>query len=343
MGMREALAKIVENQDLTEEEAAAAMDDIVAGAATPAQIGAFAVALRMKGETTDELTGLARVMRRAALRVEVDTPVLDTCGTGGDGAGTFNISTTAAIVACAAGAKIAKHGNRAASSLAGSADILGALGVAFDLPPEAAAACIRETGIGFLFAPAYHPALASAVGPRREIGVRTVFNVLGPLANPAWAQHQLLGVPTPAIAPKMSEVLRRLGTVHAIVVHGEGLDEVTLTGITHVHEVVGGEVRNWTIDPRDYGFELVPLSALKGGDADHNAELARAVLAGKPSAYRDVVELNAGAALLAADRAGTLEDGIAQAQAVIENGAAARKLAEVVEVSQRLKQNLVTA
>ncbi|MEA2639935.1 MAG: anthranilate phosphoribosyltransferase [Chloroflexota bacterium] len=343
MGIRDALAKIVEGEDLSEQEAAEAMQDIATGTATPAQIGAFAVALRMKGETVDEMAGLARVMRAAALRVAVDEPVLDTCGTGGDGAGTFNISTTAAIVACAAGARIAKHGNRAASSLTGSADILGALGVVFDLPPEAAAECIRETGIGFLFAPAYHPALASVAGPRREMGVRTVFNVLGPLANPAWAQHQLLGVPTPQIAPKMAEVLKRLGTVHTMVVHGQGLDEVTLTGTTEVDEVVGGEVRHWTIDPREHGYQLIALEALKGGDAAYNAELARKVLAGERSPYRDVVELNAGAALLAADKAPSLGEGIAKAREAIDSGAAARKLAQVVEVSQRLKQNLVPA
>lgn len=338
MGIREALSRVVERVDLSEQEAAEAMQDIVGGNATPAQIGAFAVALRMKGETTEEMAGLARVMREAALLVETDGAVLDTAGTGGDGAGTFNISTAAAIVAAAAGARIAKHHNRAISSKCGSADLLEALGVVCDLPPQAAAACIRETGIGFLFAPGYHPAMASAAGPRREIGVRTVFNVLGPLTNPARAQHQLLGVPVAALGPKMAEVLRRLGTVHSLVVTGDdGLDEITLTTTTQVHEVAGGQVRGWTIDPHTHGFALVPSTALAGGDAEHNARIARSVLGGEPGPYRDVVVLNAAAALLAADRAGSLEEGVALAKRAIDEGAAARKLEEVAAVSQRLK------
>lgn len=343
MGIREALLKVVERADLTEPEAVAAMEDIVAGAATPAQIGAFAVALRMKGETIDEMAGLARVMRDAALRVEVDGPALDTAGTGGDGAGTFNISTVAAIVAGSAGVRIAKHHNRAISSKCGSADLLEALGVVPDLPPEAAAACIRETGVGFLFAPGYHPAMASAAGPRREIGVRTVFNILGPLTNPARAQHQLLGVPVAELGPKMAEVLRRLGSAHSLVVHGDdGLDEVTLTATTTVHEVVKGELRSWTIDPRSYGYAEVSRQAILGGDAQNNANIARALLAGEKGAYRDVVELNAAAALLAADRVGSIKDGISLARQVIEDGSAARKLEQVVETSQRLKQALPT-
>jgi anthranilate phosphoribosyltransferase len=338
MGIREALTKLVDRVDLGEEEAAEAMQDIATGNATPAQIGAFAVALRMKGETADELAGLARVMRAAALPVETSGSVLDTAGTGGDSAGTFNISTTAAIVAAAAGVQVAKHHNRAISSRCGSADLLEALGVVADLPPEGAAECIRETGIGFLFAPGYHPAMASAAGPRREIGVRTVFNVLGPLTNPARAQHQLLGVPVPALAPKMADALRRLGTVHSLVVTGDdGLDEVTLTGTSTVHEIVGGEVRSWTIDPRTLGFSLVQASALAGADADHNARIARGVLAGEASPYRDVVELNAAAALLAADRVASLQEGVDLAHRTIADGAAAAKLDQVAQVSRRLK------
>jgi len=338
MGIREALTKLVDRVDLGEEEAAEAMQDIVSGNATPAQIGAFAVALRMKGETADEMAGLARVMRAAALPVETSGSVLDTAGTGGDGAGTFNISTTAAIVAAAAGVQVAKHHNRAISSRCGSADLLEALGVVADLPPDGAAQCIRETGIGFLFAPGYHPAMASAAGPRREIGVRTVFNVLGPLTNPARAQHQLLGVPVPALAPKMAEALRRLGTVHSLVVTGDdGLDEITLTGTSTVQEIAGGEVRTWTIDPRTFGFSLVEASALAGADAPHNAGIAHAVLAGEPSPYRDVVELNAAAAMLAADRVASLQEGVDLARQTIESGAAAAKLEQVAEVSQRLR------
>jgi anthranilate phosphoribosyltransferase len=339
MGIREALAQVVEGRDITEEEAAAAMQDIVGGAATPAQIGAFAVALRMKGETVDEMAGLARVMRDAALLVKVDEAVLDTAGTGGDNAGTFNISTTAALVAGAAGAKIAKHHNRAISSQCGSADLLEAMGIVCDLPPEAASACIRETGVGFLFAPGYHPAMASAAGPRREIGVRTVFNVLGPLTNPARAQHQLMGVAVAALAPKMAEVLRRLGSTHSLVIHGDdGLDEVTLTTTTSVHEVRGGEVREWTIDPTKLGYKTVTPQALAGGDATANAAIAQRVLAGEPSPYRDVVELNAAAALLAADQVGSLEEGVALARKTIEDGSAARKVQQIIETSQRLKR-----
>jgi anthranilate phosphoribosyltransferase len=341
MGIREALAKIVENQDLTEQEAAAAIEDIVKGEATPAQIGAFAVALRMKGETVDEMAGLARVMRDAASRVDVGDAVLDTAGTGGDNAGTINISTTAAIVAAAAGAKVAKHHNRAISSQSGSADLLEALGIVCDLPPEAAAACIQETGIGFLFAPGYHPAMATAGGARREIGVRTVFNVLGPLTNPARAKHQIVGVATAALAPKMAEVLRRLGSTHALVVHGDdGLDELTLTTTTTIHEVRDGTVRQWSVDPAKLGYKPVAREALVGGDAKRNAEIVHEVFAGTPSAHRDIVELNAAAALLAADRVGSLEDGVGLARTTIESGAAAAKLQQVIDVTQRLKREL---
>ncbi len=341
MGIREALAKVVEGKHLEEQEAAAAIEDIVNGTATPAQIGAFAVALRMKGETIDEMAGLARVMRDAALRVEVEDAVLDTAGTGGDNAGTINISTAAAIVAAAAGAKVAKHHNRAISSQSGSADLLEALGVVYDLPPAGAAACIRETGIGFLFAPGYHPAMASAGGPRREIGVRTVFNVLGPLTNPARAQHQILGVAAAPLAPKMAEVLRRLGSAHALVLHGDdGLDEVTLTTTTTVHEVHDGKVERWTVDPTKLGYRTVPIEQLVGGDAKTNAEIVHQVFAGEPSAHRDIVELNAAAALLAADRVASLEEGVALARKTIAAGAAARKLEQVIEVSQRLKREL---
>ncbi len=341
MAIREALAKIVENQDLTEEEAAAALLDVVQGEATPAQIGAFAVALRMKGETVDEMAGLARVMRDAASRVDVEDAVLDTAGTGGDNAGTLNISTTAAIVAAAAGAKVAKHHNRAISSQSGSADLLEALGIVYDLPPASAAACIRETNIGFLFAPGYHPVMATAGGARREIGVRTVFNVLGPLTNPARAKHQIVGVATEALAPKMAEVLRRLGSAHALVVHGDdGLDEVTLTTTTTVHEVRDGKVERWTVDPTKLGYRTVRSDALLGGNAAANAEIARKVFAGEPSAHRDIVELNAAAALLAADRVSSLEAGVALARKTIEEGAAARKLEQLIEVTQRLKREL---
>lgn len=338
MGIREALAKIVERVDLTEEEASAAMQDIVAGTATPAQIGAFAVALRMKGETVEELAGLARVMQDAALHVETDGPALDVVGTGGDGAGTFNISTASSIVAAAAGARVAKHHNRAISGQVGGADFLGAIGVVPDLPPAEAAQCIREAGIGFLFAPGYHPAMANAAGPRREIGVRTVFNTLGPLTNPARAQHHLLGVAVGPLAPKMAEALRLLGATHSLVVHGsDGIDEITLTGTTDVYELRGGQVKHWTLDPTAYGYELVAPEALKGGDAARNAEVAHSIFAGEPSAYREAVELNAGAALYAADKVSSVDEGVALARDTIQSGGAAKKLEQVIATSQRLK------
>ncbi len=338
MGIREALAKVVERADLSEEEATSAMQDIVAGNATAAQIAGFAVALRMKGETVDEIAGLARVMRDAALRVDTDGPALDTCGTGGDASGTFNISTTAAIVAAAAGARVAKHGNRAVTSQSGSADLLAELGVATDLPPAEVSQCIRETGIGFLFAPSYHPAMAAAAGPRREIGIRTIFNVLGPLSNPARAEHQLLGVAVQELAPKMAEVLQRLGAVHALVVHGsDGLDEITLTGPTLVYEVIGGQTRTWSIEPEDLGFDLVAVGGLAGGDPAHNAQIAHRVFAGETGPFRDVVELNAAAALFAADKVQSLKDGVALAHKVIQDGSAAQKLEQLIATSQRLR------
>jgi anthranilate phosphoribosyltransferase len=341
MGIREALGKVVDRVDLSEQEAIEAMQEIVSGAATPAQIGAFAVALRMKGETIDEMTGLARVMRDAALRVEVDGPVLDTAGTGGDAQRTFNVSTTAAIVAAAAGARVAKHHNRAISSQCGSADLLEALGIVCDLPPAAAAQCIKETGVGFLFAPGYHPAMASAAGPRREIGVRTVFNVLGPLTNPARAQHQLLGVAAAELAPKMAEALRRLGSTHSLVVHGnDGMDEITITGPTTIHEVIDDEVRTWTVSPTDFGIDRAPRHAIAGGPAQMNAVIAHAVLQNKSSPYTDVVQLNAAAALFAADKVKTMKEGLERARQVLADGSAARKLEEVAAVSQKLKAAL---
>jgi anthranilate phosphoribosyltransferase len=338
MGIRDAIAKVVERADLSEAEAADAMTEIVEGQATAAQIGAFAVALRMKGETTDELTGLARVMRDAALRVETPGPVLDTAGTGGDGKGTFNISTMAALVAASAGVLVAKHHNRAISSRCGSADLLEALGVACDLPPKGAEECLRETGICFLFAPAYHPAMASAAAPRREIGVRTAFNILGPLTNPARAQHQLMGVPVEELQPKMAEVLAKMGTKHSLVIRGtDGMDEVTISGPTNVYEVRDGDVKTWTINPADYGYARAPRHAILGGDAAENAVIAGTILNGKMGAYRNVVELNAAAAMIAADRVKTMEEGIELTRKLIDDGSVRGKLEQVAEVTQRLK------
>jgi anthranilate phosphoribosyltransferase len=326
--IRDAISQLLDNQSLTAEQAEAVMDEIMGGEATPAQIAGFLVALRVKGETVDEITGCARAMRRAAVRVTPQqTDLVDTCGTGGDGAGTFNISTTAALVAAGAGLRVAKHGNRSVSSRSGSADVLNALGVNLELSSDQVAACLDETGIGFLYAPALHPAMRYAIGPRRELGVRTVFNVLGPLTNPAGAQAQLLGVYAPALTETMACVLRDLGSRAAYVVHGhDGLDELTTTGPNRVSSFGlngGEEVVTDTIDPRALGFAHATPEELVGGDPDENARITRDVLSGADRGpRREVVLLNAGAALHVGGLAGSLEDGIALAETSIDEGAA---------------------
>jgi anthranilate phosphoribosyltransferase len=336
--IREAIAALVnEGRHLSEEEAAAVMTEVMEGQATPAQLGAFLVALRLRDETVDELVGMARVMRRFALRVPLEPPLLDTCGTGGDGRGTFNASTAAAIVAAAAGARVAKHGNRAASSHCGSADLLEALGARIELGPEQVARCVREVGIGFMFAPAFHPAMRHAAAPRREIALRTVFNLLGPLTNPAGASHQLLGVPEAAVGEKVAQALLRLGARRALVVHGsDGLDEVSPSAPTLVWEVTGGDVRHYRLTPQDAGLEPVPLTAVCSSDPQQNARLLRSLLAGERGPLRDFVLLNAGAALLAAELAGDLREGVALAAEAIDSGAAARKLEQFVATTQKL-------
>jgi anthranilate phosphoribosyltransferase len=338
VSIRQAIALLVERRDLTEEEAAAAMQELVDGAATPAQIGAFATALRMKGETAAELAGLVRVMRAALIPVEVGGDVVDTAGTGGDGACTFNISTVAAIVAAGAGARVAKHGNRAASSACGSADLLECMGVAIDLPPAGVAECVATIGIGFMYAPLFHPALRHAIGPRRELGVRTVFNLLGPLLNPARAQAQILGVSVPEMAGTMAEVLRRTGSRHALVVHGEdGVDELSLSGPSVVHEVVHGEVRRYVIKPEDFGLARASRELLTTDSVVASAERARAVLGGERGPGRDVVLLNAAGTLLAADVVTDFPAGIREAAKSIDSGAAADKLDALRSLSQELK------
>ena len=338
MSIREAIAALVEERrDLDQTEAAAAMQDIFSGEATPAQLGAFLIALRLKGETVDEITGMAGVMREHSLRVQVDGPLLDTCGTGGDGQGTFNVSTAAAFVAAGAGARIAKHGNRAMTSGCGSADILEALGAKIDLSPADVAECINRTGFGFMFAQVFHPAMKHAAGPRREIGVRTVFNILGPLTNPAGAQHQLLGVARPEIAHKMAETLQRLDGRHALVVHGsDGVDELSISGASSVHELRDGSLREYSVTPDDAGLACAPSHSVRGGTPDQNAAVLCSVLAGERGPLRDVVVLNAAAALLAADTVRDLKEGAQLAQESIDSGAAARKLDEWVELTQSL-------
>ena len=335
----EAIDRLVRGESLTGAEAAGAMEEIMDGAATPAQIGAMLVALRMKGETIEEITGLARVMRSRATPVELsEYEVVDTCGTGGDRSGTFNISTAAAIVASAAGVPIAKHGNRAMSSRCGSADVLEALGVQINLNAEQVAACVRHVGIGFMFAPLFHPAMKHAAPVRRELGTRTVFNILGPLTNPAGARSQLLGVADPSLAPKMAGVLQMLGARRALVVHGHGgLDELSITGPSVAYMVRGTEpVESMDINPTDVGLSVAPMESIQGGTAEENAAIIRSVLSGAEGPRRDVVLLNAAAALYAAEMVETIQAGVAVAAEAIDSGAAGRTLDRLVEFTRTL-------
>jgi anthranilate phosphoribosyltransferase len=331
-----AIATLLDGGDLSSEEAHAAMMQVMGGEATPAQIGGFLVALRMKGETVDEITGCARAMRAHATPASPShDSLVDTAGTGGDGAGTFNISTSAAIVAAAAGAYVAKHGNRAVSSRSGSADVLEALGVRIDLPPEDVAACIDEVGFGFLFAQAHHPAMRHAGPVRRELAVRTVFNLLGPLTNPAGARRQVVGVYAPELVEPMAHVLARLGTEHALVAHGAGhLDELTPTGPNTVAEVRDGEVTTTTIDPREFGAGPGTPEDLRGGDAADNAAIIRTVFDGEPGPKRDAVILNGGAAVYVAGLAESLEDGVYAARDAIDDGRATATLERLVEFTR---------
>jgi anthranilate phosphoribosyltransferase len=337
--IREAIDAIVnQGRSLSEEEAAAVMEEIMSGEATPAQLAAFLVALRLKGETTEEIAGMARVMRAKALRVPFEgASLLDTCGTGGDRMGTFNVSTAAAFVAAGAGAIVAKHGNRAMTSQCGSADVLEALGARIDLPPEGVAHCLREVGVGFMFAPAFHPAMRFAAGPRREIGVRSVFNILGPLTNPAGAKAQVLGVADAAIGEKMTQVLGRLGCRHALVVHGEdGLDEMTLGGPSLVYELKEGDIRSYRVTPEEVGLRPASGQAIKGGSPEENAAAIRAVFGGETGPLRDIVLLNSAAALVAADKVASLGEGVTLAAQAIDSGAAREKLGRFIEVSASL-------
>lgn len=321
------------------DEAEAVMNQIMGGGATEAQIGAYLMALRMKGETQDEITGSARAMRSNAHRVPTrfNGELLDTCGTGGDKSGTFNISTTVAFVAAGAGIPVAKHGNRAASSKCGSADVLAELGVNLDLTPEQVGQCIDETGIGFLFAPKLHPAMKHAIGPRRQMGIRTIFNILGPLTNPAGARRQLMGVFAADLTDMLAHVLGALGAKSAIVVSGYGgLDELTTTGPNRVSYYMDGVVTTHDLDPRDYGFKGANIADLQGDDAPTNAAILRGILSGEiQDARRDVVLLNAGAALMAGGLVENLRDGIEMAATVIADGAALAKLESLIAYSQK--------
>ncbi|MFP3870445.1 MAG: anthranilate phosphoribosyltransferase [Syntrophobacteria bacterium] len=340
--LKPAIQKVVDGLDLAEEEMEAAMDLIMSGQTTPAQIGAFVTALRLKGETVEEITGAARVMRRKATRIRVSESlvniarddinldletIVDTCGTGGDGTQTFNVSTTTAFVVAGCGLRVAKHGNRSVSSICGSADVIERMGVNLNVPPEVVEQCLGRVGIGFLYAPALHGAMRYAIGPRREIGIRSIFNILGPLTNPAGANVQVLGVYDRRLTPILAEVLSRLGSRSAFVVHGEdSLDEISITGPTVVSELKNGRVTTYTIEPEDFALPRAPLEEIKGGDARENARIILNILRGEPGVRRNMVLLNAAAALVAAGWAADFREGIARAEHAIDSGRAMDKL-----------------
>jgi anthranilate phosphoribosyltransferase len=352
----EAVRALVERRDLTRIEAAAAMDAIMSGAATNAQIAAFLTALRMKGETVEELIGFAQVMREKVARVPTRADetaaltgtdremLIDTCGTGGDASGTFNVSTATAFVVAGAGLKVAKHGNRSMSglsgaSLCGSADVVETLGVKLELTPDQVGRCVAEVGIGFLYAPLLHAAMKHVMAARREVGIRTVFNLLGPLTNPAGANAQVIGVAAAALTESLARVLAELGTYRAFVVHGaDGLDEISNTGESRVSEVREGVVRTYTVRPEDFGMPRASIKDLLGGDREQNAEIIRAVLDGKPGPRRDIVLMNAAAALVAGGRARDLKDGAAVAAQSIDSRAARSKLDALVALTRRLAE-----
>ncbi|MEO5363512.1 MAG: anthranilate phosphoribosyltransferase [Magnetococcus sp. DMHC-8] len=337
MNIQEAIVQLLAGQHLNQEQARAVMEQIMSGTATDAQIGAYLIALRMKGETVDEITGSAQAMRAKALSLNIPGTVVDTCGTGGDGAGTFNISTTAAFVVAAQGVTVAKHGNRALSSKSGSADLLTALGVNVDAELPTVQRCLAEAGIGFLFAPRHHSAMRHVAGPRRELAVRTLFNLLGPLTNPANASFQLVGLFADQWIEPVAHVLGRLGVRHALVVHGaDGLDEITTTASTRVAELhEDGRVIVYTVEPEQFGLTRVQPEALRGGDAATNADITRRVLDGEPGAHREIVLLNAGAALYAARRAKNLAAGLQMAAEAIDSGRARRCLEQLILLSSQ--------
>ncbi|MDI6790749.1 MAG: anthranilate phosphoribosyltransferase [Thermodesulfobacteriota bacterium] len=335
--IKEALARVVNRQDLSEEEMIVVMEEIMSGACTPAQIGAFITALRMKGESVAEITGAARVMREKATRIKVEAEiVVDTCGTGGDASNTFNVSTTAAFVIAASGVKVAKHGNRAVSSRCGSADILEALGANLDLSPALVAAAIGAVGFGFLFAPKLHLAMKHAIGPRRETGLRTIFNILGPLTNPAGANVQVLGVYDGNLTNTLATVLKNLGSKAAMVVFGEGgFDELSIVGPTRVSELKGGVVRDYVVQPEDFGLKRATPADITGGNAAKNVQIVRSIFAGEKGACRDMVVLNAAAALAISGKVRDMSEGVRMAEELIDSGAAGKKLEEYITFSRK--------
>ncbi len=333
--MKALLQKVVEGQDLSEEEMRVAMTGIMEGTVSPTIVGAFLTALRMKGETVSEILGAARVLRDKSEKIACpESPAVDTCGTGGDGADTFNISTTSAFVVAGAGVRVAKHGNRAVSSKAGSADVLSALGVKLDIDRSRVEQCLREIGIGFLFAPSFHPAMKHAAPIRKELGLRTVFNLLGPLTNPAGVPAQVIGVYDDKWRESIANVLKGLGCERAMVVHGEdGLDEITLAADTRVSELKGGNISEGVIDPTEFGFTYCCEEDLAGGDAEANAKILREILDGSGGPPRDVILLNAGAAIYTSGAVESLEDGIASARQSLNSGSARQKLKDLCRLT----------
>ncbi len=333
--IREAIKQVVEGEDLSQAQAQAVMDEVMSGACTDAQIACLLTALRSKGETVAEIAGFAAVMREKATRIDAGEDLfIDVVGTGGDERGTFNVSTAAALVAAAGGARVAKHGNRSVSSTSGAADVLKELGVNIEADTATVERCIAEAGIGFLFAPLLHGAMKHAIGPRREIGIRTVFNILGPLTNPAGAKHQLLGVYASTLTPVMASVLKELGSQHALVVHGhDGADEITIGEETTVAELKGGEINEYVLAPDDFGLSRTPIEKLRVQSPQESARVIREVLQGRTGPARDIVLLNAGAALYVADKAEDLQAGIDLASETIDTGRAQETLAKLVDVS----------
>jgi len=338
--IKEATETVVNGRSLTFEQGAAVMEEIMIGEATPAQFAAFVTALRIKGETVDEIAGLASVMQSKATPVQVTPPVVDTCGTGGDGLCSFNISTTAAFIVAGAGLKVAKHGNRAMSSHCGSADVLEALGVRIELGAEAVAQCLETVGIGFMFAPVFHPAMKYAAAPRREIGIRTVFNILGPLTNPAKAKFQVIGVPSKELGEKIAFVLHRLGTEHSLVVHGiDGMDEISISRKSLVWDVNQHRVLPpYEVSPDDFGFMKASMTQIKGGTARQNAKILRGILSGEVGARRNIVIMNAAAALVAGNQASDLKEGASIAEKTLDSGKALAKLDELIKLSHSLNK-----
>jgi anthranilate phosphoribosyltransferase len=332
--LKSIIGKVATGATLSREEAASAFDSMMSGEATPSQMGGLLMALRVRGETVDEITGAVSAMRSKMLRVTAPPDAVDIVGTGGDGSGSVNVSTCAAFIVACAGVPVAKHGNRALSSRCGAADVLSALGVKIDIKPDQVGRCLKEAGIGFMFAPSHHPAMKN-VGPTRvELATRTIFNLLGPLSNPAGVKRQMVGVFSRQWVQPLAQVLKNLGAESIWVVHGsDGLDEITLTGPTFVAALENGDIRTFEVTPQDVGLAACGSQALKGGDADANAVALKSVLSGKPSPYRDVALLNAAAALIVAGRAKTLKDGVALAAEALDSGAAAARLKHLIAVS----------